>query len=147
EILPKVEKTFGAWQSRPVVFPEYPEARRQTSKRTKFITMPAQQLNIYLGHLGVSRTNPDYYALQVLDTILGGGAGFTARIPQRLRDELGLAYTTFASITMTAGWDPGRFVAFIGTSPENTKLAVEGLRNEIRRIVDSPVSDEELEDA
>src|SRR5436853_3671826 len=109
--------------------------------------MPAQQLNIYLGHLGISRRNPDYYALQVLDTILGGGAGFTARIPQRLRDEMGLAYTTFASITATAGLDPGKFLAYIGTSPDNMKLAIEGLLNEIRRIVDEPVSAEELQDA
>jgi zinc protease len=109
--------------------------------------MPAQQANIYLGHLGIERTSPDFYALQVLDTILGGGAGFTARIPQRLRDELGLAYTTFASITMTAGIDPGRFVAYIGTSPENTRLAIDGLLNEIRRIIDEPVSVDELEDA
>jgi zinc protease len=119
----------------------------QTEKRTRFITMPAQQLNIYLGHLGVTRTNPDYYALQVLDTILGGGAGFTARIPQRLRDELGLAYTTFASITMTAGLDPGRFISFIGTSPENMKLATEELLSEIRRIIEEPVTSEELQDA
>src|SRR6058998_2996899 len=135
ELLPKIQDTFGSWRPRPIVFPTYPEPVRQSGKRTKFIRMPAQQLNIYLGHLGVQRTNPDYYALQVLDTILGAGAGFTARIPQRLRDELGLAYTTFASITMTAGLDPGRFIAFIGTSPENMKLAIEGLVNEIRRII------------
>jgi len=83
----------------------------------------------------------------VLDTILGAGAGFTARIPQRLRDELGLAYTTFASITMTAGLDPGRFVAFIGTSPENMRLATEGLVNEIRRIREEPVTAQELQNA
>ena len=147
EMLPKIEKAFGAWSSKPIGFPTYPEPVRQTAKRTKFIRMPAQQLNIYMGHLGVARTNPDYYALQVLDTILGGGAGFTARIPQRLRDELGLAYTTFASITMTAGLDPGRFVAFIGTSPENMKMATEGLLNEIRRIIEEPVTAQELQDA
>ncbi len=147
EILPKIEKAFGTWPSKPISFPAYPPPIRQTGKRTKFIRMPAQQLNIYLGHLGVTRNNPDFYALQVLDTILGGGAGFTARIPQRLRDELGLAYTTFASITMTAGSDPGRFVAFIGTSPENMKLATEGLVNEIRRIIEEPVTAEELQDA
>jgi zinc protease len=147
EILPKIEKAFGSWKSKPVEFPTYEPPVRQTGKRVKFITMPAQQLNIYLGHLGVTRTNPHYYALQVLDTILGGGAGFTARIPQRLRDELGLAYTTFASITMTAGLDPGRFIAFIGTSPENMKLATEGLLNEIRRIIEEPVTSEELQDA
>jgi zinc protease len=147
DLLPKVEKAFAAWQPKPVVFPTYPPPAPQTGKRVKFITMPAQQLNIYLGHLGITRTNPDYYALQVLDTILGGGAGFTARIPQRLRDELGLAYTTFASITMTAGLDPGRFVSFIGTSPANMQLAMDGLLNEIRRIIAEPVTAQELQDA
>src|SRR5881296_1213939 len=147
ELLPKIENALGSWPARPIVFPTYPEPVRQSGKRTKFVRMPAQQLNIYLGHLGVKRTNPDYYALQVLDTILGGGAGFTARIPQRLRDELGLAYTTFASITMTAGLDPGRFIAFIGTSPENMKLATEGIVNEIARITAEPVTEQELQDA
>jgi len=147
DVLPKIKNVLGAWPAKPIVFSTYPQPIRQTGKRTKFIQMPAHQLNIYLGHLGVTRSNPDYYALQVLDTILGGGAGFTARIPQRLRDELGLAYTTFASITMTAGLDPGRFVAFIGTSPENMKLATEGLLNEIRRIIEEPVTAQELLDA
>jgi len=147
ELLPKVEQVFAGWQSRPIAFPVYPAASRQTEPRNKIINMHAQQLNIYLGHLGVVRSNPDYYSLQVLDTILGGGAGFTARIPQKLRDELGLAYTTFASITMTAGLDPGRFVAFIGTSPENMNLAIDGLIQEIRRIVEQPVTESELQDA
>jgi len=147
ELMPKIEKAFGAWSSKPIELPKYAPPKRQVEKRQKFITMPAEQLNVYLGHLGIERANPDYYALQVLDTILGGGAGFTARIPHRLRDELGLAYTTFASITMTAGADPGRFIAFIGTSPENLKLATEGLLNEIRRIIEEPVTAQELQDA
>jgi zinc protease len=147
EILPFVEKWFGGWVSRPVAFPDVPAPVRQTERREQYIAMPAQQVNIYLGHLGVERANPDFYTLQVLDTILGGGAGFTARIPMRLRDEMGLAYTTFASITMTAGLDPGRFIAYIGTSPDNMKLAIEGLLNEIRRIVAEPVTADELKDA
>src|SRR5262245_2681478 len=48
---------------------------------------------------------------------------------------------------MTAGMDPGRFIAYIGTSPENMNLAVDGLLNEIRRIVNEPVSLMELQDA
>ena len=147
EILSLVERRFGRWTPRKVSTAAIAKPVRQKERREKFIPMAAQQANIYLGHLGIERTNPDFYALQVLDTILGGGAGFTARIPQRLRDELGLAYTTFASITMTAGIDPGRFIAYIGTSPENTKLAVEGLLNEVRRIVADPVSQGELQDA
>jgi zinc protease len=147
EMVPNVERNFGGWVDRPVHFAQFPIPVRQNERRMKFITMPAEQVNIYLGHLGVDRRNPDYYALQVLDTILGGGAGFTARIPRKLRDELGLAYTTFASISSTAGLDPGRFVAFIGTSPENMNLAIDELLGEIRRIVAKPVTAQELEDA
>lgn len=147
EIVSLVQERFGPWGSHPITFPSIAPPLRQTDRREKMIPMPAQQANIYLGHLGIQRTNPDFYALQVLDTVLGGGAGFTARIPQRLRDELGLAYSTFASITSTAGLDPGRFVAYIGTSPENTTLAVDGLLNEIRRIIAEPVSAQELQDA
>jgi len=147
DVLPLVEKRFGGWPSRPVTLPAVAAPVRQTERRQQYIPMPAQQVNIYLGHLGVERANPDFYILQVLDTILGGGAGFTARIPQRLRDEMGLAYTTFASITMSAGLDPGKFVAYIGTSPDNMKLAIEGLLNEIRRIIDEPVTPDELKDA
>jgi zinc protease len=147
EILPRVKRYFSQWARQVVDPPTYPEPVRQREKRVKHVPMAAQQVNIYLGHLGVSRTNPDFYTLQVLDTILGGGAGFTARIPQKLRDEMGLAYTTFASITTTAGLDPGRFIAFIGTSPENMTLATEGLLAEIRRIIDEPVTDQELQDA
>jgi zinc protease len=147
DVMPGIERHFAAWASKSVRASRHVKPVRQTDRREKRIAMPAEQVNIYLGHLGIERTNPDYYALQVLDTILGSGAGFTARIPQRLRDEMGLAYTTFAGITMTAGLDPGKFVAFIGTSPENTQLAIEGLLGEIRRIVKEPVTASELKDA
>jgi zinc protease len=147
DVLMRIERYFGAWSAKTFSLPVYAKPERQTTRRSKYIPMPSQQLQIYLGHLGIQRSNPDYYALQVLDTILGGGAGFTARIPQRLRDELGLAYTTFASITSSAGADPGRFVAYIGTSPENMSPAIEGLLNEIRLIINEPVTDQELTDA
>jgi len=147
EVLPRIERHFGSWPLKALSLPFHAKPLRQTDRRIKYISMPAQQLNIYLGHLGVERSNPDYYALQVLDTILGGGAGFTARIPQRLRDELGLAYSTFASITASAGADPGRFISYIGTSPENMKAAIEGLLHEIRQIIKEPVTDQELQDA
>ena len=93
------------------------------------------------------RTHPDFYALQVLDTILGGGAGLTARIPRKLRDEQGLAYTTFASITNSAGIDPGKFMAYMGTSPANVGRAIDGFKTEIQTVIAEGVSPEELDDA
>jgi zinc protease len=103
-----------------------------------------EQLHIYLGHLGIRRNHPDFYRLLVMDVILGAGPGFTARIPHRIRDEMGLAYHTYASICSNAGLDEGRFTAYLGTSPRHRDLAVAEILHEIRRIREEPVTAEEL---
>jgi len=121
------------------------QARRQTTPIEKFVTVHKEQVNIIIGHVGITRGNPDYYSLLVMDTILGSSPGFTSRIPRILRDEQGLAYSTYSNITASAGLDPGRFIAFIGTAPENLSRAISGLRKEITRIVEEPVTAAELD--
>lgn len=148
DVIKLAEETFGKWQPDPdfrvsdVALPV-----RQKESVERFIHAPKEQVNIFIGHLGVERNNADYYALLVMDTILGSSPGFTSRIPRVLRDEQGLAYTTFSNVTSSAGIDPGRFIAYIGTSPENLDRAMAGLRHEIRRIVEEPVTKDELEGA
>ncbi len=144
----QVEEVFGAWpRAAKIETPEVPSPVRQTEAIERFVHAPKEQANVFIGHVGIRRNDPDYYALLVMDTILGSSPGFTSRIPRILRDEQGLAYTTFSSITSSAGIDLGRFVAYIGTSPENLDRAIEGLRKEIARIVGEPVSQEEVEAA
>ena len=103
-----------------------------------------QQVHVFLGHLGITRTDPDYAALTVMDHVLGTGPGFTNRISRRLRDELGLAYTVSASISSSAGVLPGTFTAYIGTSPAHLATAVGGFLREIRRIQKELVPVDEL---
>jgi zinc protease len=143
-----VEATLGKWEA-PAGFesPEVRRPKRQTFPIYKAVNAPKEQVNVIVGHLGIERNNPDYYALLVMDTILGSSPGFTSRIPRVLRDEQGLAYTTFSNITSSAGLDPGRFIAYIGTAPENLDRAISGLRTEIARIVESGVTQEELDTA
>ena len=100
-----------------------------------------------MGHLGITRNNPDYYALQVLDIILGWGPGFTSRIPAHLRDEQGLAYTTYSTITATADLYPGLFMAYMGTKSENVEKGVQGILKEIALLKEKGVSQEELQTA
>src|SRR5262245_42981870 len=121
--------------------------QRQTRPIEKLVNVAKEQVNIIIGHVGVERKNADYYKLLVMDTILGSSPGFTSRIPRVLRDEQGLAYTTFSNITSSAALDPGRFIAYIGTAPENLERAVSGLRKEIERIVEGGVSVDALEPA
>lgn len=146
-VIRKLEEIFGTWVAPAVKYPDIPEIQRQSVPIQEFMEMKKEQTNIYVGHLGIRRSNPDYYALSVLDVILGSAPGFTSRIPKRLRDEQGLAYSTYANITNSAGLDPGRFVAYIGTSPANRQRAVDGIFEEIRSIVDHSVAEDELRDA
>ena len=81
----------------------------------------------------------------MLEHVLGTGPGFTDRISRKLRDEQGLAYTVYANLTMTAEEEPGTFMAYIGTSPEHTTTAVEGVLHEMRELQNVPVPSDELD--
>lgn len=148
EMQTRLEQVFGSWSSGPPPGGGTgPAPKPLTGVNARFLKQESQQAHIYYGHLGISRSDPEYYALQVMDTILGAGAGLTARIPHKLRDEQGLAYTTFASITSSASSEIGKFLAYIATSPENVAAAIDGFIAEIDRIRSEPVSREELDDA
>ncbi|MBI2944653.1 MAG: insulinase family protein [Candidatus Wallbacteria bacterium] len=146
-LVPKLAQHFGKWESKPVHLPAMPPMERQKQKLEKFVQMDKEQLNICLGHLGVPRSNPDWYALLVMDYVLGTGPGFTDRISKKLRDEKGLAYTVYANISDSAGEEPGTFMAYIGTSPENRVTAVEGLQQEIRLLREKGCTADELANA
>jgi zinc protease len=143
-VVKAVEETLGNWPRKELQLPQISPPVVRFEPCDRFAYAEKEQVNIFMGHVGIRRTNPDYYALLVLDTILGSSPGFTSRIPRILRDQQGLAYHTFSNITATSGLDPGRFVAYIGTAPQNLERAIAGLRNEIERIVREPVSRPEL---
>ncbi len=145
KILDYVQRTFGGWEYQelpplPAVSIPKPEGCVQ-----RHIEREKEQVHVYLGHLGVTRDNLDFYRLFAMDHILGAGAGFTDRISKSLRDEQGLAYTVAANISFSAEKEPGTFTAYIGTSPENVERAIEGFLREMRRIRDETVTTEELD--
>ena len=110
----------------------------------KFISDPtAAQLYVYLGHAGVTRDNPDFYKLVVLDNVLGVGPGFTDRLSSTLRDRQGLAYSVSASITSTAAEQPGLFIGTIGTFNDKYAPVRDGFLKEINRLrAEAPTAEE-----
>lgn len=127
------------------LLPPPSEAFPEPARRTAAFRAERQQVHVFLGHLGIRRSHPDYPALVVMDHVLGTGPGFTNRISMRLRDELGLAYSVHAAIHASAGVLPGTFTAYIGTSPEHLATAVRGFLREMRRIQEERVTRDELE--
>lgn len=105
------------------------------------------QAHLFVGHLTVPRRHPDFTALEVLAVILGSGAGLTGRIPHRIRESEGLAYSAHAQTVAGAGLDPGRLVAYVGTSPATVERARAGVVEEITRLVEQGIEDSELEEA
>ena len=130
DILPRIERYFGGWQPNNLCLPDLSKTC-SADRATREVHHDAGPAAQYLSWASWRRTDESGLLCAAGSGYdFGRGAGFTARIPQRLRDEMGLAYTTFASITMTAGLDPGRFIAFIGTSPENMNSATEGFNTD-----------------
>jgi len=121
-----------------------PAMPKQTSDH--HVHMKREQVHVFVGHPGIRRTDPDFYALSVMDHILGTGPGFTSRIARGLRDEQGLCYTVDAAITPSAREEPGCFSAYIGTSPDHRQRAIDGFLKEIRRIRDKLPSQREVDD-
>jgi len=102
------------------------------------------QANIVLGHNGVERGNPDYYAIQVMNYILGGG-GFSSRAMDSIRNERGLAYSVYSFFA--AEKSHGAFEFIMQTKNETALEAARIAIGEMRRMREEPVSEQELNDA
>lgn len=118
-----------------------------TRKRIAINHPEKQQVVVRLSSLGIKRDNPDYFPLLVMDHVLGTSTGFADRFSKKLRDELGLAYSTYANISSGAGLYEGTFLGYIGTRPENVELALETMYELLADIRTNPVSEQELRDA
>jgi zinc protease len=102
------------------------------------------QANIVLGHLGIRRENPDYYAVLVMNYILGGG-GFASRLMDNIRDDKGLAYDVHSFFS--ANKFAGMFQAGLQTKNSSANIAIDEILNEMKKIRTEPVNDRELADA
>lgn len=152
-----IERYFGKWESRDV-----PLAKKEASTERKkegspknqeifwgkrevlLVDKDLTQANILIGHSGIKRENPDYYAVSVMNYILGGG-GFSSRLMQSIRDEMGLAYDIYS--LFDARKEGGYFYVSVQTKNASANKVIDEILKQIDRIRTEPVSDQELDDA
>ena len=144
EIVSKLNRYLKDWKKREVVNPVFPPVKPLSQKIVKPIDKKITQANIVLGHIGIERENPDYYAAYVMNYILGGG-GFTSRLMDNIRDNKGLAYDVHSYFAPMK--HSGYFNVGVQTKNESAKVAIEEVLKEMERIRSVPVTDKELEDA
>ena len=139
EVLAQASRLFGAMPAgaAPVPAPPSPPAPAPW-RETRVI--PGAQAQILVGALAPALTDPEYPAVKVLASVLGGG--MAGRFFAELRDKQGLAYTTAAQYP--ARVDNSYFLAQLGTAPENVARAEAALRAQLERAQREPVPGEEL---
>lgn len=99
-----------------------------------------EQVNLVMGFKGLSLLDKNYYTSQILAMVLGGG--MSSRLFQEVREERGLAYSTYAF--NFAHQDSGIFGVYAGTTPEKTNELISATCDEIKKICEK-VTDKELQ--
>jgi zinc protease len=143
EIVQALTKTMKGWNKGTAGTKPQPPSeigKPQTVQVNKDLT----QANIVLGHNGVPRGNPDFYAIQVMNYILGGG-GFSSRAMDSIRNERGLAYSVYSYFG--AEKSHGSFQFVMQTKNETAVEAIRIAKEEMGRMREQPVTDQELNDA
>ena len=141
-----VTKIFGEWenpqQPNP---PELPPVTPLTQSLTEKVTIEGKiQSDIILGTPGPERRSPDFLSAALGNNILGQ-FGMMGRIGEVVREQAGLAYYAFSSVS--GGVGPGAWYVTAGVNPANIDTAIELIKKEITRFVNEPVTAEELADS
>ncbi len=139
-----VQTHFGSWKKGPTPSRPVKKPTAVDKKVVRLIEKDLTQSTIVVGHLGISRTNPDFYAVTVMNHILGAG-GFSSRLMDSIRDKQGLAYGITSHYDTRAM--PGSFWVNLQTRTETTNQAISGVLSEMKSIREVPVTDQELAEA
>ena len=140
-----VQKAFGDWDTGQLIVPSVPGARRPSSRLQTHHEMPDKtQTDIMLGVPGPLRAADDYLEASMANTILGM-FGMYGRLGQNVRESQGLAYYSFSRLA--GGLGPSPWYVSTGVSPDNVDLALDSIFHEIERIIEEPVTEEELADS
>jgi predicted Zn-dependent peptidase len=141
-LVPQLEKVFGPWKPTGAARTpaKLPEMAQHGPRQIYLVDKPgAAQSQIRIGWIGVARSTPDYFPLQVMNTILGGS--FSSRLNMNLREQHG--YTYGAGSGFDYRLSAGPFAAQAGVQTDKTADALKEFFNELTGIR-KPVPAEEL---
>jgi zinc protease len=143
QIVKLLQTHFARWQKADVPTTVWPEEQQPKTERIT-LDRKVTQANVVLGHVGITRANPDYYAVQVMNYILGAG-GFGSRLMDKIREELGLVYHVGSSFS--ARKHAGPFTVVLQTKNASATQALDESMQVIHRFSEEGPNDKEVEAA
>lgn len=142
----QAQRVLGDWENpnQPDV-PELPELNPLKKTMNLHSAIPGKsQADIVLGTSGPKRTDPEYMAASLGNSILGQ-FGLMGRIGDVVRERSGLAY--YASSSLSAGVGPGAWYVSAGVNPSNVQKTIDLIIQELTNFVEEGVTAEELHDS
>ena len=145
-LIPQLEKVFEGWESTEITFPDVPTIDAVSEPSVNYIFKDLPQSVMLIGHFGIKRTPdfPDYFALRVMNDILGEG-GFTSRLMTEVREKHGLAYMVGSIMQTTYYTNPGEWFAYSQTRTDKTAEAISLIIDVVKGLRDAPVPEAELQ--
>jgi zinc protease len=137
-----LETLFASWPSTGDAPPPIPTNTTFAAPGVYLVDKDVNQGRVGMMLPGIKRDNPDYFAVIVMNDILGGG-GFTSRIMNRVRSDEGLAYSAYSSFPGGIYY-PLTFSAGFQSKSRTVPYAASIVLDEIKRITSEPVTDAEL---
>lgn len=143
DMIKKLQAVFKKWKKSDLDIPPVPQVNYDFRQTVNLIKKEdVNQTNVIMGHIGGRLDNPDYYALVLTNRILGG-IPFTSRLFRNVRSREGLAYSVYG--IYTADYDhPGILYVGCQTKSETTVKAIRAMMEEVKKMTESEVTDEEL---
>ena len=142
ELEEKLTRLFGSWTRGTVDFPKIPWPEMTMKPEMLFVKKEIDQSVIRMGHIGITKDNPDLYAIRVMDFILGGN-GFNSRLMSEIRTKEGLAYNVDSYFDVGRRF-PGIFLAETETKSGSTARAMSLMLDLMSGMTREPVSEQEL---
>jgi zinc protease len=140
ELEATASKIFASWAGKPGARASLPPPNGTNAKLVVVDTPGAALTQVRVASVGAARSIPDFEALEVVNTILGGL--FTSRINLNLREDKGYTYGAFSAFAFRR--EPGPFFVGAGIRSDATAPAVTEMLNEIRKMKDTQVTADEL---
>ena len=140
QLLETLERTGWADVPRgdtPVAATQTPVA---SAPRTVHVERDTTQTHLVFGAPAVSHGDPRRYAMSLVSMLLGGG--MSSRLFQRVREELGLAYSVYTYQSFHA--DAGVHGVYVGTAPATATAAADAIRAELRLVAERGIPGDEL---
>ncbi|MEE8482963.1 MAG: pitrilysin family protein [Nitrospinota bacterium] len=143
DMIERFEKLFADFKPAKKKFAQIPNTPDNVENPGFYVVdKKIPQSALRLGNIGVSRKNPDYFAVRVMNFVLGGG-GFSSRLMQEIRSNRGLAYSVW-SYFMGGENQRGLFMIGGETKAETTAEFIEVARGIMREVIEKGVTEKEL---